>query len=119
MGTLFVVCLYGPTVFSQTRKPSKALKAQGVLHSVQDGMVILETKIRKQLSQKLAIAGFQVVSTAKEITSRTIYKDRMYVGYGIAKNGPKPGLLKSKIGKNVVLTMRRLENHSAVVTGLK
>ena len=121
MRALLSALIIGIALFcaNSIQAQTKALVVKGKLHSVEDSQVLIETKVSKDTVKSLSMAGFSVITSEKDIASRTILKNRLFMAYGVDSAGPKLSELKKKIGKRVTFTMQRQKNLRVVITGLK
>ena len=109
----------GVSAEAQNVKGSQSVVAKGILHSVEDGVVLVETEITAETAQKLSLAGFSMIKSKNEIASQTILGKRLFMGYSIAVTGPKINEIKIRLGKPVTLIMRRSKNKNLVITSMK
>jgi hypothetical protein len=97
----------------------KQLSMKGVLHAIEDGVLLLSVKISKQTASQLSKAGYQRISSDKDIAGRTILKDRLFLAYTLGKRAPSAKSLRRKIGARVNLKLRRFAGNHAIVVGVK
>ena len=101
------------------QKAQKPMKTKGVLHSIEDGAVLLAIKVSEESAAQLVRAGFQRISKRKDIADRTILKGRLFLAYNLSKKAPSAKALKRKIGSRVELTLQKTSATHAVVIGVK
>ena len=105
-------------VGSANAEESKLI-AKGTLHSVVDNIALLATPIKGSAGEQLKRAGFRKVTKEKDITTGTIYKKNLYVGYPTMLDAKSLKSLKAKIGRKVQLLLRRTNKEKPVVVQVK
>jgi hypothetical protein len=121
LGTLCLFVFAAASAEAQKQKPkaNAPIVAKGILHSIEDGIIIIESQLTSKDADQLRQVGFSMIDNEKEIASGTILKNRLFMGYSLGPNGPKLNELKIRIGKPVSLTMKRLSSRALIVTGMK
>lgn len=96
-----------------------ASKSEAKLVRYLDGAVLIGVTVAPDYAAMLVKAGFRRVSSAKDITDRTIFKNVMYQQFDVANNGPTASQLERLVGKTVEVTFAREASRRAVVATMK
>jgi hypothetical protein len=84
-----------------------------------DEEILVGHPIHAGNADMLKLLHVRTVTSEKQIGPNTIYQDRYYQAYRIAKNGPTKTMVTNRIGHDAGLQFVRAQNGTLFVTDLK
>ena len=102
-----------------TFRGAGVMAAEGIVHRVSDGEVMLAVPLDATRATALAGAGFRRIARPEDIADRTILNDHVYLAYLVAPGCPDAEALATWAGSKVRLELKRTDQGKALIVAAK